>query len=236
VIDEVLAVGDADFQRKCLGKMQDVGRAGRTVLFVSHRMAAVRSLCTRAILLEGGRLAAAGPVDDVLSHYMGSAAMLSPERRWAADAMPGDHGLKLAGVRVLQAGDGPARILTCHETVIEMDVEAVEALRGVDFSVVIANSAGVEVVHVNSCIHGGVTPLGAGAARVRFILPPGTLRSGSYTLTVDAMVPNVFFYFRAPDALRFTAEFATPAVSPYPEHGWRGVFGPEIGRWQFDKA
>lgn len=70
IVDEVLAVGDAEFQRKCLGKMHDVARGGRTVLFVSHNMAAVQALCDRGILLEAGRLALAGSTDDVVRAYL----------------------------------------------------------------------------------------------------------------------------------------------------------------------
>jgi lipopolysaccharide transport system ATP-binding protein len=70
VVDEVLAVGDAQFQKKCLGKMGEVARKGRTVLFVSHNMVAVKSLCSRAILLSGGRTARDGGVDDVVNGYL----------------------------------------------------------------------------------------------------------------------------------------------------------------------
>jgi lipopolysaccharide transport system ATP-binding protein len=70
VIDEVLAVGDAEFQRKCLGKMRDVAHEGRTVLFVSHNMAAIRGLCTRAIVMDGGRIALDGSVDRAISAYL----------------------------------------------------------------------------------------------------------------------------------------------------------------------
>ena len=69
VVDEVLAVGDAQFQKKCLGKMEDIGREGRTVLFVSHNMAAIRSLCTKGILLERGILKTSGDVSHVLDIY-----------------------------------------------------------------------------------------------------------------------------------------------------------------------
>jgi lipopolysaccharide transport system ATP-binding protein len=71
LVDEVLAVGDAEFQRKCLGKMQDVTRQGRTVVFVSHNLAAVRSLCSRAVLLEQGRLLFDGETDDAVERYLG---------------------------------------------------------------------------------------------------------------------------------------------------------------------
>lgn len=73
IIDEVLAVGDAEFQKKCLGKMQDVaGKEGRTVLFVSHDMAAVKNLCTRAILLQNGDLVKSGSPNDVIDFYLRS--------------------------------------------------------------------------------------------------------------------------------------------------------------------
>src|SRR4051812_31781029 len=70
VIDEVLAVGDTGFQKKCLGKMGEIRRHGRTVLFVSHNMTAVKSLCGRALLLEGGRVAIDGTVDEVVNRYL----------------------------------------------------------------------------------------------------------------------------------------------------------------------
>ena len=71
IVDEVLAVGDADFQKKCLGRMREVSAGdGRTVLFVSHNMAAVASLCSRAVLLEGGRVAGTGPSADVIQSYL----------------------------------------------------------------------------------------------------------------------------------------------------------------------
>lgn len=73
LIDEVLAVGDAAFQRKCLGKMTDLSTGGRTVLFVSHNMNAVNRLCSRVLLLDGGRIVRDGPAQDVVRSYLGSA-------------------------------------------------------------------------------------------------------------------------------------------------------------------
>ena len=70
IVDEVLAVGDAEFQKKCLGKMKDVSSQGRTVLFVSHNLAAVKSLCTRGILMERGRIVFSGSADETVEHYM----------------------------------------------------------------------------------------------------------------------------------------------------------------------
>jgi len=73
VVDEVLAVGDAEFQRKCLGRMKDVATSGRTVLFVSHNMAAIQSLCTRAVLLASGRVSYTGDVNSVITKYLAEA-------------------------------------------------------------------------------------------------------------------------------------------------------------------
>ena len=70
IVDEVLAVGDAEFQRKCLSKMGEVGRHGRTVLFVSHNMATIKSLCNRAILIDRGRLCVDGTVEEVVNRYL----------------------------------------------------------------------------------------------------------------------------------------------------------------------
>lgn len=70
LVDEVLAVGDAEFQKKCLGKMEQVATSGRTVVFVSHNMVAVRALCTRCALLEQGKLVRVGDVDSVVDHYL----------------------------------------------------------------------------------------------------------------------------------------------------------------------
>src|SRR5204863_4207401 len=71
LVDEVLAVGDAEFQKKCLGKMEEVARGGRTVLFVSHSMAAVRQLCTTAVCLSNGSIRAAGDVETCVREYVG---------------------------------------------------------------------------------------------------------------------------------------------------------------------
>jgi len=77
IIDEVLAVGDAEFQKKCLGKMKDVAGEGRTVLFVSHNIAAIKSLCTKGIVLTNGELSFIGNVDDAIANYQSSTTKLN---------------------------------------------------------------------------------------------------------------------------------------------------------------
>jgi lipopolysaccharide transport system ATP-binding protein len=105
IVDEVLAVGDAQFQKKCLGKMGDVARGGRTVLFVSHNMAAVTQLCSRAMWLKNGACILAGHTAEVVQKYLLADTISVWERswHWPGDA-PGDRRVRLLGTRVLQHG------------------------------------------------------------------------------------------------------------------------------------
>jgi lipopolysaccharide transport system ATP-binding protein len=101
LIDEVLAVGDAAFQRKCLTKMEGVGAGGRIVLFVSHNMPAVTRLCERTILLDGGRVAQDGPSHEVVSTYLGNGMGTTAEREWSdVTKAPGNDIVRLRAVRI----------------------------------------------------------------------------------------------------------------------------------------
>ncbi len=102
LIDEVLAVGDAEFQRRCLGKMHDIGESGRTVLFVSHSMPTISRLCDRTILLDGGQVVDDGPSDRVVARYLQSDLGTTAERRWDdPEAAPGNDLVRLRSVRVV---------------------------------------------------------------------------------------------------------------------------------------
>jgi lipopolysaccharide transport system ATP-binding protein len=108
IIDEVLAVGDASFQKKCLGKMRDVsGKDGRTVLFVSHNMTAVRSLCSRAILLRSGQIMADDAIDSVVHTYENTELKEALHRKWEAptgDGVSGPAATYLKEAKVLAGG------------------------------------------------------------------------------------------------------------------------------------
>lgn len=99
IVDEVLAVGDAQFQRKCLGKMEEAGREGRTILFVSHNLTAIRTLCSRAILLIQGELAADGAPKAVINEYTGKTDGVMMSRVWSdAGTAPGNSFVVLESV------------------------------------------------------------------------------------------------------------------------------------------
>ena len=95
VVDEVLAVGDAEFQKKCLGKMGDVAREGRTVLFVSHNMQAIQNLCKRALTLEQGKLHYDGFSTDAVSEDVKSSKQMITEISWPHDRAPGNDNIRL---------------------------------------------------------------------------------------------------------------------------------------------
>lgn len=109
LIDEVLAVGDVAFQKKCLGKMDEVGRQGRTVLIVSHNLPIITTLCGRAMLLDRGAIVAAGPAPEVVQKYLATVRSAAGEILWPdPDRAPGNHLVRLRGVRILQEGiEGP---------------------------------------------------------------------------------------------------------------------------------
>jgi lipopolysaccharide transport system ATP-binding protein len=106
ILDEVLAVGDAEFQKKCLGKMQDVAeQQGRTVLFVSHNMTAVQSFCTKALWLQNGTVARTGSVADVVTDYLKLFSSSHLKQTWNADNAPGNHEARLISATVFAPAD-----------------------------------------------------------------------------------------------------------------------------------
>jgi lipopolysaccharide transport system ATP-binding protein len=105
-VDEVLAVGDAAFQKKCLGKMGSVSRQGRTIVFVSHNMNALQKLCTRVVWLNGGKVVEAGDPRKVIDHYLQTNAVANLESLWEDDLKaPGNERVRLRSVRVLPQTD-----------------------------------------------------------------------------------------------------------------------------------
>ena len=115
IIDEVLAVGDAEFQKKCLGKMQDVASGGRTVLFVSHNLAAVESLCSRAILLNGGKTMLNGDVEEVISKYVNALQCPGGCRLDQIEDRTGSLNGKFTEILFLNDNDSEVSVVKCRE-------------------------------------------------------------------------------------------------------------------------
>jgi lipopolysaccharide transport system ATP-binding protein len=125
LVDEVLAVGDVSFQRKCLNKMHDVSEQGRTVVFISHNMSAVLRLCPRVILLDGGRMVCDGPSQQVISKYLSSASGMTAAREWNDPARaPGGAVARLRTIRVRgENGEVQQAFDIRRPIAIEMDYE-----------------------------------------------------------------------------------------------------------------
>jgi lipopolysaccharide transport system ATP-binding protein len=103
LVDEVLSVGDAEFQARCLGRMEDINTTGRTVVFVSHQLQSVAQLCDRVILMDEGRIVLDGPSSEVVAQYLQSATGTSSSQSWSDEEAPGDDMIRLHSVRTVRA-------------------------------------------------------------------------------------------------------------------------------------
>ena len=123
LVDEVLAVGDAAFQRKCLGKMGDAATQGRTVLFVSHNMVAMQNLCQRAIWLRDGQIASQGPTVQVISQYLATVRQPQTEQTWPDPQFaPGNERVRLRRLRIRHPAEDPESAITL-DTPFAVEVE-----------------------------------------------------------------------------------------------------------------
>ncbi len=147
IMDEVLAVGDAAFQQKCLDKMRDIRREGRTILFVSHNMPAITRLCKRAILLEAGQVVADGEPHTVVNRYLSSNWKAGAQREWPEDTeAPGDAVVRLRRVGVYDERDKPTSVVDIHRPFrIEVSYDVNEAGHVLLPVVELCNEEGTEV-------------------------------------------------------------------------------------------
>jgi lipopolysaccharide transport system ATP-binding protein len=145
IVDEVLAVGDARFQEKCLNKMQDVSQKGRTVLFVSHNMLAITRLCERAILFDEGRIVQDGPSHQVVRSYMNIGMNTTAERSWPDPKLaPGGKIARLRAVRVRAEGNQITDAVDIRQPFsIEMEYEVVGQNHGMLNNISLFNEEGI---------------------------------------------------------------------------------------------
>ena len=189
IVDEVLAVGDAEFQKKCIGKMQDVSRSeGRTVLFVSHNMDAIQGLCSQCVLLEGGTIAARGEPTSIVGRYLASHKEKSkaPPNDWISLAnaeRTGAGGARIVAVRY-RGPDGTNAGRACSNEPIEFDLSVESSSpRSVDsLAVTLYSPAGVKLVNADTVALGKKLRLGEGDNLVRFRIDRLHLNPGVYSL------------------------------------------------------
>ena len=226
VVDEVLAVGDAEFQKKAIGKMQDVSRGeGRTVLFVSHNMASVKSLCKTGVLLENGSVKSIGLINSVVDQYLTDNMDLSEtDRTWTLEKAPGTGNLKI--IRCATEFEG--KELTADkpfDMVYEFYCEEEGLILGLNPHVYNQNE--VCIFNVGSI----QKPLEKGYHVVRFHVPAGLLCAGTYR------VDNLYFsrsseYFLHSGAHSFVVE----NTGKFDFTDYMGVIYPKEIKSEFDNC
>ncbi|GFO55600.1 ABC transporter ATP-binding protein [Geomonas sp. Red276] len=204
VVDEVLAVGDAQFQQKCLGKMEEVGREGRTVLFVSHQMGAINRLCGRAILLSEGKVAVDGDVGTVTKAYLDAA--LSSAATSAKRLPDPGKAHQVTGIRICK-GDGTplsGPVGVDEQLAVQVDCRLQSDLPGGYAVLAVKDLKGEYVLFSDSRDHGGSASFSAaGEVSATVTIPAPLLAPGRYgisayigrppTGTVDACIDAVTF-------------------------------------------
>jgi len=223
VVDEVLAVGDAEFQRKCLGKMNDVAQQGRTVLFVSHNMSAILRLTDESIVLEKGQIAMRGPTIEAVDYYMSSGFSKTGERLWIGDEVPKNaHPFTPAALRVRDSRDNVVDTVRSSEPVtIEIEYKLDETIQGLRVGFYLMNMRGEFVFTSFDTDDPGLfedySTRQAGHYVSRCEIPPDLLNEGRYALGVNASAYRVRRYFQDERALTFTVDAVGAPGKQWPE-------------------
>lgn len=230
LVDEVLAVGDLEFQKKCIGKISDVARGGRTVLFVSHNMVTVQRLCSSAVLLERGQIAQLGPAGEVVARYVaqsdGSAA--------PADFRPGSRSgtgwARVVGMRMLDEYGRAVGAVPCDADLrFEVDLALRDAvssgasLRGLVLELGICSALGQPILSLMNVDDSGVELPAASSCRVQVRLPGPTFVPGRYSVNVFLGLPYLQHVDEVLDAVRFDILPPRKPWRPYELYESRGL-------------
>ena len=235
IVDEVLAVGDAAFQNKCLGKMDQVSvREGRTVLFVSHNMGVINRLCKRAILIEAGQIRAAGITDDVITYYLSAGSQTEGIRTWkAGDALWANHSFRPHALRVLNAeGQVVGRVDITKPFKVELEYEVARPMSRFRVALRFLTADGTVAFTASDSADPSFAtkPNSPGTYVSRCLVPGNLLNEGQYLLTVAADIPFQQTLFVEEAAVGFTVEQTGGVNSRFPEK-WPGIVCPML-EWE----
>jgi lipopolysaccharide transport system ATP-binding protein len=214
VVDEVLAVGDAEFQRKCLGKMSDVAQQGRTVLFVSHNMSAILRLTQETLVLDKGRLLMRAPTPQAVDHYLASGYAEVGERLWHAEEIPAEAAPFTP--RALRVRDPAGRVKDTLRSVdpitVEVEYRLAAPLTGLRVGVYLMTTRGEYVFTSFDTdqpeLYERFRTRPAGEYVSRFTIPGDFLNEGRYVMGLNASSYRVRRYFQDEQALTFTIDAA----------------------------
>lgn len=219
VVDEVLAVGDVAFQQKCLGKMNEVSRSGRTVLFVSHNLAAVTQLCHSGLLLHQGRIQRQGKIGDVVQDYIGIASSSSS----TVDIKPEDHvtglnGIRVTKVRLVNSVGTAFAVALKQQMHFIFEIDVTKLVRQVSFGLGVATLEGLPILTVHHTDLGD-TPISLAPGRHEIeVKVDNPLRLGIYSIILGAhegLAKTSIFYI--PNVLHLEV-VSTDADELYFEH------------------
>ena len=212
VVDEVLAVGDAEFQRKCLGKMNDVAAQGRTVLFVSHNMSAIVRLTQESIVMQKGQLVKRAPTAEAVDFYLASGQAQAGERVWEADEVSANAvPFRPLSLRVKDARGAVADSLRSTEPItLEMEYRLDAPITGLRVGIYLSTVRG-EYVFTSfdvdqTDLYEKHSTRQAGHYVSRATLPADLLNEGRYILGVNASSFGVKRYFMDENALAFNID------------------------------
>jgi len=236
VVDEVLAVGDAEFQKKALGKMKDVSSSeGRTVLFVSHNMGSMKKLCGRGILLSRGRLVLDSSMDAVVEKYLSelNPAKDSAYLSWDSENAPGDEITRLCRI-TLENSSGVVtnQFETDEDITVRIEFECLQPEHSFRFSLHLYNAVGDHIfttVDSDSCSKAR-EPTHVGKNTRICTIPANLLNAGSYYLGIDGGVFGKKSIFKKCPLIHIQLHAAKNYLSDYPEQRG-GVIAPLLS-WQ----
>ena len=238
VVDEVLAVGDAEFQRKCLGKMSDVAHEGRTVLFVSHNMSAVLRLTEEAIVLNKGQMVMRAATPAAVDYYLSSGYSQTGERIWMADEIPAEaRPFCPVAMRVVdQRGKKVDIVRSTEPARVEIEYTLEAPISGLRVGVYLISTRGEQVFTSFDTddpeLYERYATRPAGRFISRFTIPADYLNEGRYVLGVNASAYRVKRYFMDEQALIFTVDPAGAAGMQWQESRL-GVVRPRLD-WQIE--
>jgi lipopolysaccharide transport system ATP-binding protein len=209
IVDEVLAVGDAMFQKKCLNKMKDVSQSGRTVLFVSHDMSAITRICSRAIALDKGKIIAEGATSEVMREYLSASWGMTSEKIFEADARtPSSDAVCLKKVRIVNENGETRGTFDIRK---KIGIEATyEVLRGGQILLPNFQIYNQDRVHIFTIQDVSADWMRQAKAKGEFVTTswiPGNLMSeGSFFVNVAVVtyLPKMTVHFNAPEAVSFS--------------------------------
>jgi lipopolysaccharide transport system ATP-binding protein len=239
VVDEVLAVGDAEFQRKCLGKMGDVAQQGRTVLFVSHNMSAILRLTQEAIVLNKGRMIMRGPTQQAVDFYLSSGQAQAGERTWDADEVPAASApFTPTSLKVKdRSGKVVDTIRSTEPVTLEFEYRLDAPVTGLRIGLYLSTVRGEYILTSfdtdEPMLFEKHSTRNAGRYVSRATLPADIFNEGRYSVGVNASSFGVRRYFMDENALAFNVDISGAPGTQWPEPRV-GPIRPRL-EWKIEK-